>query len=194
MNTKNNSRARKTRERLKEALLRLLARRDIVDVTVSRLCQEAGVNRSTFYAHYTDLHDLLQQIEDEMFADFEKALETLYQPGTAGPEPVAVTTEVFQCLKDNSDLCTVTLSDYGDKAFALKLLQRGRECCVENYLQYFKGASPRQVDYYYAFVSAGCIGLLRRWLDDGMLLPAGELAEMAENIMMRGLSFLQEER
>ena len=36
--------------------------------------------------------------------------------------------------------------------------------------------------------------LLRRWLDDGMLLPAGELAEMAENIMMRGLSFLQEER
>ena len=100
---------------------------------------------------------------------------------------------MFQCLKDNSDLCTVTLSDYGDKAFALKLLQRGRECCMENYLQYFKGASPRQVEYYYAFVSAGCIGLLRRWLDDGMLLPAGELAQLAENIMMRGLAFLQEE-
>ena len=47
--------------------------------------------------------------------------------------------------------------------------------------------------YYYAFVSAGCIGLLRRWLDDGMLLPAGELAQLAENIMMRGLAFLQEE-
>ena len=55
MNTKNNSRSRKTRERLKEALLRLLARRDILDVTVSRLCQEAGVNRSTFTATTTAL-------------------------------------------------------------------------------------------------------------------------------------------
>lgn len=189
----NDHRTRVTRMLIRRALMSLLAQKPIQSISVKELCELAGINRSTFYAHYTDLHDLLQQIEDEMFADFEKALETLYQPGTAGPEPVAVTTEVFQCLKDNSDLCTVTLSDYGDKAFALKLLQRGRECCVENYLQYFKGASPRQVEYYYAFVSAGCIGLLRRWLDDGMLLPAGELAEMAENIMMRGLSFLQEE-
>ena len=44
-----------------------------------------------------------------------------------------------------------------------------------------------------AGLGTGCIGLLRRWLDDGMLLPAGELAQLAENIMMRGLAFLQEE-
>ena len=70
MNTKNNSRSRKTRERLKEALLRLLARRDILDVTVSRLCQEAGVNRSTFYAHYQDIYDLLTKIEEDMLEDW----------------------------------------------------------------------------------------------------------------------------
>lgn len=178
---------------IRRAFMSLLAQKPIQSISVKELCERAGINRSTFYAHYTDLHDLLQQIEDEMFAEFEKALDTLYHLDATAPEPVAVTTEVFQCLKDNSDLCTVTLSDYGDKAFALKLLQRGRECCMENYLQYFKGASPRQVEYYYAFVSAGCIGLLRRWLDDGMLLPAGELAQLAENIMMRGLAFLQEE-
>lgn len=189
----NDHRTRVTRMLIRRAFMSLLAQKPIQSISVKELCERAGINRSTFYAHYTDLHDLLQQIEDEMFAEFEKALDTLYHLDTTAPEPVAVTTEVFQCLKDNSDLCTVTLSDYGDKAFALKLLQRGRECCMENYLQYFKGASPRQVEYYYAFVSAGCIGLLRRWLDDGMLLPAGELAQLAENIMMRGLAFLQEE-
>ncbi len=189
----NDHRTRVTRMLIRRAFMSLLAQKPIQSISVKELCERAGINRSTFYAHYTDLHDLLQQIEDEMFAEFEKALDTLYHLDATAPEPVAVTTEVFQCLKDNSDLCTVTLSDYGDKAFALKLLQRGRECCMENYLQYFKGASPRQVEYYYAFVSAGCIGLLRRWLDDGMLLPAGELAQLAENIMMRGLAFLQEE-
>lgn len=69
MNTKNNSRARDTRERLKEALLRLLARRDILDVTVSRLCQEAGVNRSTFYSHYDSIGDLMEELEQEIGAN-----------------------------------------------------------------------------------------------------------------------------
>ena len=69
MNTKNNSRSRETRERLKEALLRLLARRDILDVTVSRLCQEAGVNRSTFYSHYDSIGDLMEEMEQEIGAN-----------------------------------------------------------------------------------------------------------------------------
>ena len=69
MNTKNNSRSRETRERLKEALLRLLARRDILDVTVSRLCQEAGVNRSTFYSHYDSIGELMEELEQEIGAN-----------------------------------------------------------------------------------------------------------------------------
>ena len=64
---------------------------------------------------------------------------------------------------------------------------------MDTYLKYFKGASPKQIEYFYAFVSAGCIGLLRKWLDDVMTCSAQELAEMAENIMLYGLGIFSKE-
>lgn len=76
MNTKNNRRAQETRERLKLALLDMLARDDILDVTVSALCDEAEVNRSTFYSHYDSVAELMDEIEQEIGKDiFEKVAE-----------------------------------------------------------------------------------------------------------------------
>lgn len=43
-----------------------------------------------------------------------------------GPNPVKVTAGIFQFIKDNSDLCIVTLGPYGDKLFLLKLLNIGQ--------------------------------------------------------------------
>ena len=179
-----------TRELLRRAFMTLLAQKPLEEISIKELCDLAQVNRSTFYAHYTDLRDLLRQIEDEMFEDFRKALDTLYQPGQDGLEPVVVTTGVFQCLKDNSDLCVVTLGPHGDKNFALRLLQCGREYCFQNYAFYFKGATRQQVEYCYAFISSGCIGLLGRWLEDGMQMEPAQLARMAEGIIQYGYGYL----
>ncbi len=52
-------------------------------------------------------------------------------------------------------------------------------------------ADRKQIEYYYAFVSSGCIGLLEKWLADGMSSTAEEIAKMAEDIMMYGIQFLQ---
>ena len=94
-------------------------------------------------------------------------------------------------LKENVDICTVTLGDFGDKEFALRLINLGREKCVETYSRYFETATPKQIEFFYAFVSAGCIGLLQKWLAEGMVTSAEEIAEMAENIMMFGMGALK---
>ena len=111
MNTKNNSRSRETRERLKEALLRLLARRDILDVTVSRLCQEAGVNRSTFYSHYDSIGDLMEELEQEIGANLMRRFrgdnydgEHPFSPGHLLP--------ILEHIRDNRDFYRVYLSPW----------------------------------------------------------------------------------
>ena len=160
-------------------------------ISIKELCEKAGINRGTFYSHYTDLYDLRDKIEEEMLRDLQRTLEPLMHIDKEQLTPLRITAEVFQCLKDNSDLCTVTLSDHGDKAFALRLINLGREICMESYSEYFKNASPKKIEYFYAFVSAGCIGLLQRWLADGMVTPAKEVAAMAENIMLQGVGCLR---
>lgn len=187
----NDHRTRVTKMLIRKAFLNLLSQKPMESISIKELCEKAGINRGTFYSHYTDLYDLRDKIEEEMLRDLQRTLEPLMHIDKEQLTPLRITAEVFQCLKDNSDLCTVTLSDHGDKAFALRLINLGREICMESYSEYFKNASPKKIEYFYAFVSAGCIGLLQRWLADGMVTPAKEVAAMAENIMLQGVGCLR---
>lgn len=190
----NDHRTRVTRMLIRKAFMELLRQKPIQSISIKELCSLAGINRGTFYTHYTDIHDLMGQIEAEMLEDFEKAMEPLLASQEEPFNPVALSTGIFQCLKDNSDLCTVTLGDYGDKQFAMRLINMGRERCMTLYLKHFKDATPKEIEYYYAFVSGGCIALLRKWLDDGMTSSANEIAEMAENIMLYGLGVFKKKK
>lgn len=189
--SKNDYRARVTRMLIRKAFTALLGEKPIQSITVKELCLKAGINRGTFYGHYTDIYDLLEKMEDEMTADFRKALEPLLSTGGGELTPLHITTGVFQCLKDNADICTVTLGPYGDKEFAARLIQMGQERCVETYTRYFADATPGQIEYFYAFVSAGCIGVLEKWLAEGMSGSAREIAAMTEDIMMSGIGCLK---
>ncbi|BDF33384.1 TetR family transcriptional regulator [Lachnospiraceae bacterium] len=189
--SRNDYRVKVTRMLIRKAFTALLGEKPIQSITVKELCLKAGINRGTFYAHYTDIYDLLEKMEDEMTADFRKALEPLLSTGSGELTPLYITTGVFQCLKDNADICTVTLGPYGDKEFAARLIQMGQEKCVETYTRYFEEATPRQIEYFYAFVSAGCIGVLEKWLAEGMAGSARDIAALTEDIMMFGIGCLK---
>ncbi len=188
---KNDQRTRLTKMLIRKALTSLLSQKPIQSISVKELCEVAGVNRGTFYAHYTDIYNLLEQIEEEMMHDFQAVLLPLLEEDDQNLTPLKITTGIFKCLKENADLCVVTLGPYGDKKFAAKLLSVGREKCLECYPKQFADASTKQIEYFYAFVSSGCIGLLEKWLNEGMTTSAEEIAQVAENIMLNGIHFLK---
>lgn len=192
--TKNDHRTRVTKAMIRKAFTTILRNKPIQSISIKELCELAQINRSTFYFHYTDIYDLLNQIEEEMFEGIKTALEPIVASEEGNPNYLTVTTGIFQCIKDNADLCIVTLGNYGDKAFAMKLIDYGRTLCVENYGKFYKNATPQKLEYYYTFVSAGCIGLLQKWFEDGLVMTPAEIASMAENLMMYGMGFLENDR
>ena len=57
---------------IRQALLTLLKEKPLQNITVRELCQAAGINRGTFYTHYRDIYDLMEQIEEELTEEFKK--------------------------------------------------------------------------------------------------------------------------
>ncbi len=188
---KNDQRTRLTKLLIRKSMTSLLSQKPIQSISVKELCETAGINRGTFYAHYTDLYDLLAQMEEEMMEHFQQALRPLLEEQGEVLTPVKITEGIFRCIKDNADLCIVTLGPYGDKQFAARLLDLGRQWCLKSYTKYFEGVSQTKLEYYYAFVSAGCIGILEQWLHDGMSTSTEEIAQIAQGIMLSGIQFLR---
>ncbi len=69
---KNESKYFNTAIKMNEALITILEKKDFEYITVMEICKTAGVNRSTFYLHYENTFDLLQEttryILDKHFA------------------------------------------------------------------------------------------------------------------------------
>lgn len=71
----NDRRVKRTKKALYEALLSLLEEKTINEITVTELTTLADVNRATFYFYYTDLIDMLQQIQNEAYESFTEVIQ-----------------------------------------------------------------------------------------------------------------------
>ena len=65
MNTSNNKRYIETEARIHLAFEKLLSVKSFNEITVNNICNEAGISRPSFYAHYEDINDMMNQIELE---------------------------------------------------------------------------------------------------------------------------------
>ena len=183
-------RVQTTKRLLREALLSLLNEKPLRSITVKELCAKAGLNRGTFYAHYADVYDLMEQIEEDMRGDFFAALAPMMREDAPLSLP-QIANKVFECIEANADLCRVSIGPFGDKEFTRKLLRESREMSIPYCLQLFPNADRWQIEIYFTFVTGGCYALMERWLRGGMPLSASALVEAAMRIMEQGVTCLQ---
>ncbi len=64
-----------TKRLLREGFMRCLEREPIDKITISELCEESGVNRTTFYNHY----QVPVQILNDMAREYSEHLKVIYQ-------------------------------------------------------------------------------------------------------------------
>lgn len=68
---KENRRVRYTRLALRESLLAQMEKQPLNKITVTRVCETADVNRSTFYLYYKDVYDLMDSIQQELYEELD---------------------------------------------------------------------------------------------------------------------------
>ena len=56
----------RSRKLIKNAFSRLLQKKDFEKITVTEIVKLSGLNRGTFYAHYSNVVDVLEEIEREV--------------------------------------------------------------------------------------------------------------------------------
>ena len=70
--TRNNTDKRviRTKKAIRAALFKLMETKDIAAITISELTALANVNRRTFYTHYSNITDILDETESEIVETF----------------------------------------------------------------------------------------------------------------------------
>ncbi|WP_331490816.1 TetR/AcrR family transcriptional regulator [Aquibacillus rhizosphaerae] len=168
--------------------MKLLKEKSISTVTVKEICTLADINRSTFYSHYMDQFDLLNQIEEEIIADMNETL-TSYNYNQ-DDQTLQMTEKIVEYVAENSDVCTTLFSEHGDSGFKKRVMMVASDHTVKNWLSAYPIDSEIS-EYVSIFTISGSIHILENWLKNGMDKTPKEIAELINNLTNKGLSYLQ---
>lgn len=176
---KQDRRIRKTKAVLKTTLLSLMKEKSVKHITVKELCENADINRGTFYLHYRDVFDMLEEIEVEMFNELNEYLSVYENERDILNEDLFL--KIFTFVKKNNEFCTVMLSDRGEIGFTKKLVSFLHTKFAIHYRQ------SNTAEHYFSFVVYGYLGMVEHWLNTGMKESPEEMAVMCENIISNKL-------
>ena len=176
-------RVKYTKKQLENAMVTLLQNQHISKISIKSLCDIADVNRSTFYTHYTDQYDLLEQMSREAFDNIKRYLEN---NGGEGETPVTETNliMILEYGKRNSELIKAFLSGNCDTLFQKNLMEMIHVIPT----LFSSKTGEREKDYLTGYMLSGCISILQRWLQEGMPESTQEMTELILNVINNGLS------
>lgn len=168
-------RVRYTKMVLKDNFIKLLEKKDISRITIKELCEDADINRATFYAHYSDQYDLMERIQDELLDNIADYLAA-YTKNELPSVPVDTVEHIFEYIKENARLCKLLLSERGDLNFQKRVLMLAYEKNINDLIK--NGVTSREdAEYIYAFTLTGCVGVIQKWLNDNMVKSPRYMAE-----------------
>lgn len=174
MNTKNNQRTRLSKILLKNALMDLLSEKgSVTKISVRELCERADLNRSTFYAHYSEPKELLEEVEAELLDATREHLQKIGAENDTGAHRYLLSFLIY--IKENDKPFRTLLIDADDPEFRSKFMQQSIIQFVENLNISF----PKdQEQYIYSYILNGSTGVIIQWMRSDYSIDENTLVDL----------------
>ena len=176
----------RTKTTLKKGLEELLQEKPIQQITVKELTDFVNLNRGTFYLHYRDIYDLLEDLENEIFASFQE-MATQHTPEEMNGKPFPLLKDIFQFVGRHAVFCRTLLGQNVEHTFINKLKELIQEKCFHDWEVVFQEMSSQSYGMLSSYILSGCIGLIEDWLFGDMKQSPEEMAKFAESVILRGV-------
>jgi AcrR family transcriptional regulator len=192
--TKNDRRVNRTRRSLREALMGVILEKGYDAVTIEDITSRADVGRTTFYLHYRDKEELLQEsineVVDDLFAQVsKKPLAEWDQPGEVpGEETLFPIRLVFHHAAENADLYRVVLRGEGTS----KIQNHIRNITASAVSEFLRLMAERDglafhpivpVEVFSNYFAGSLLGVLTWWLENNMPYPAEKMASIYQRLV-----------
>ncbi len=152
-------RIEKTRKIIRESLLNEMKELSYQELSVSKLCRDADIGRGTFYLHYNDIYEVVQEIEEKLLTDFRDITFRHFDIGSAFSDYMR---ELFQYVLDHRDEYQVFLFHH-DSRFATQFRTAGIDQFYYHAIKYQPKHDPVALRYKTVRNYDGIAGVIRYW-------------------------------
>lgn len=186
------ARVRYTRKVIEDAFMELLGRKSVAKITVTEICQAAQINRATFYKHYLDVPDLLEQLEERLLNDLKAAMGDIPESGEITEEILLDRMEkMLSFIKAGASQYMVLAGNGADPALPMKTFHLINRLFYPLMAQRVAEMSEAYREMLYNYLTLGCGGALMIWIRRGMQESCREMARFLLNLSMGATSMYE---
>jgi AcrR family transcriptional regulator len=171
-------RVRRTQATLQRTLIALVAERDLSQITVADVADQADVSRSTFYDHYRDVHELAEAACTAMLDDMFRSVLAIWtrgHPAEVQEDPDPALTAFFAHFAQHASLYRSLLGPTGSARVIEHVRRRTTAAFHYGRLAAADGTPPPDaadspefpLDVPAAFVAGAILSVATDWLQRG---------------------------
>ena len=193
MNKKQSIDRRITRTKLaiRDALVSLIKEKGFDSLTVSDIVVQANINRGTFYLHYQDKFDLLEQTETEILKEiqqiFLRANSLRTGDSSTAEQLQQLVIMLLEYVKEHADLMHAFLGLQGNYSFITRIrsmVEKNLKLGALSGLKEENFLVPRE--YLLSYVLHANLGVLQAWFLTGCKESPQEMARILFQLSFEG--------
>lgn len=167
---------RKPAERLESTLFALLQEKTFDEISITELCEAAGVARKTFYRKFVDMHEI---VETAFLGVFKRLTDTI---DFAACDAKSVYLICFEYLAAHKDFTSAFVDPILHKTVT-NVLCGCVEAAFEKTYYDTVAIDPTVSDFVAPFLAEGLISIIRTWVASGFKHSPQVLALLAERLL-----------
>lgn len=180
----NDRRVKRTKKLLRDSLFTLLQTKSINEITVTELTEIADINRATFYFYYTDIMDMLDQIQNEAYELFEDVLIGTEEHINSADEFAKYIENILVFCKANPSIARFVITREYNNNKVLKKIKKLLAKNVPVTKEVYSQDDPRK--FVLNFALNALTGTIVDWMDDGMIIAPDVMGEFIANMYISG--------
>lgn len=187
---------KRTKQLIQNSFLQILEKKPFESITIGDITKQAEINRGTFYLHYEDKFDLLDQIEQQLFVDLGNhidELQSLYSStNTFEKEQEQLAATLFRYIKMRSSILKILLSNHGRAGFHIRFRDAFSEKVRFNLEknESFNAYLKVPMEYFISFITSAFLGLIEQWIQNGFDKTPEEMTALYIDI----ISYIQSKK
>lgn len=174
----------RSRKLIQTALADLLHEKPLNKITVTDVVRRAEINRGTFYAHYSDIPDVIHHLIGEIFSSIRE--QVLEAPIGLNELSHAVLTHIQTILESDLDFFRKVIASGASAPMEQELVKLVLDYLIQNEEKF--STQDQEHDQYLLtirFCAGGLTNLYREWLSGNIQLSLDELTQRAEILLNR---------
>lgn len=176
----------KTKKAIKNAFARLLSEKDINDITISDIAAVADINRKTFYNYYAGVHEVIDEIEDDIITHVDAALTEIDFKNSLN-SPYLIFEKLTAIINTDMDFFGYLLSMNSNVSLTSKIADLLKSKVKAIIMQYMEIEEFR-LDIMLEFMISAMVAVYRRWFNSDRSEPVEEISNQIRVLAFRGLN------